>query len=63
MYFINIEKYTYVKYIMFIDFKFGIFNLKIFMIIMILCKCCGSHNVCTNWLYLPVVNIGLKMIL
>ena len=23
----------------------------------------GSHTVCTHWLYLPVVNIGLKMAL
>jgi len=26
------------KYIPYLDFKFGILNLKIFMIIMILCK-------------------------
>jgi hypothetical protein len=55
---------VYVKYILCIDFKFGILNLKIFMIIMILCKhCMESHNVCTHWMYLPVVNIGLKMVL
>jgi len=23
----------------------------------------GSHNVCTHWMYLPVVNIGLKMVI
>jgi len=62
-YFINIVRYTYLEYILRIDFKFGILNLKIFMIIMILCKHCGSHNVPTNWLCLPVVNIGLKMVL
>jgi len=29
---------VYIKYILYIEFKFGILNLKIFMIIMILCK-------------------------
>ena len=34
--------------ILFIDFKFGILNLKIFVIIMILCKHYGVPNVCTH---------------
>ena len=49
--------------ILFIDFKFGILNLKIFVIIMILCKHYGVPNVCTHWMYLHAVNIGLKMVL
>ena len=50
-------------YILCMDFKFGILNLKIFMIIMISCKHYGIPNVCTLWMYLLLVNIGREMVL
>ena len=52
-----------IKYIPCIDFKFGILNLKFSCLLWFYVNTMWSHNVCTHWMYLPVVNIGLKMVL
>ena len=43
--------------------KLAFLKEKLFMTDMIYVHTLGSHNVRTHWMYLPVVNIGLKVVL
>jgi len=60
---IRILTYGFKKYILPLDFKLELKFLKTGMILdFISVNTKGSYNVRTHWMYLHIINIGLKMV-